>query len=784
MAGPTNNINDANAQIRQDALETASIVEEALRSIADSVSTAFENALGTSNTVSQAVAKDLQKSFNTLGKVSKETASNITKLQNGLLKSKAVQEQINKRKSEELAAGLSLAAALKAQGATLGSIDDLIDKTTGELRDQEAIYQNLDDTQKSIVQQYSEALKYSQEQTKELQKQAEQAKKIEDEREKSLGVSGKILKTLGGIRGLGDASAKSQKELTEYAERYREATGKYPSQMHSFGKAITLVSKSFVKGLLDPAVITGGLFTALVKTFKDVDKAAGDTAKGMNMSYSEAVKFRGELKEAADASNSQYITSKGLLETNLAINSALGTSVKLSDKNVQAFTELRVTAGLTNEELMGIQALTLTNGKSLEQNTGEIMAQAKITGMRNGVLLNEKEVLKGIKDISAATTLTLGKNPKLLAQAAATAKSLGIEMSQVESISNSLLDFQSSIENELSAELLTGKQLNLETARYAALTGDVATVASEVAAQLGSAAEFGEMNRLQQEAIAKSVGMGREELAKTLYVQEQLKGVSGDIAKEEEELLNKRIEQIGLAQAQEEYSKKGFEGLKQQADMATQFNMVVEKLQESFVAVAIAIMPFVEGVASAFGFLSKIPGLIPAILTGLIAMKALSAAVAAKQIITAIASGWTAAMSGPESLLTGGIAGLVIGAGITAAIMAATSKGNDIFSAGGYGKRTLLAPEGAYRLNDNDNIIATTNPINANDLISGPKGSMRPTSSQQSGQAMNSQINIAPSNTNVTLSLDGMAIGNANAKQDYGVSRNIKAFGGGFDYSA
>ena len=784
MAGPTNNINDANAQIRQDALETASIVEEALRSIADSVSTAFENALGTSNTVSQAVAKDLQKSFNTLGKVSKETASNITKLQNGLLKSKAVQEQINKRKSEELAAGLSLAAALKAQGATLGSIDDLIDKTTGELRDQEAIYQNLDDTQKSIVQQYSEALKYSQEQTKELQKQAEQAKKIEDEREKSLGVSGKILKTLGGIKGLGDASAKSQKELTEYAEKYRKETGKYPSQMHSFGKAITLAGKSFVKGLLDPAVIAGGLFTAIVKTFKDVDKAAGDTAKGMNMSYSEAVKFRGELKEAADASNSQYITSKGLLETNLAINSALGTSVKLSDKNVQAFTELRVTAGLTNEELMGIQALTLTNGKSLEQNTGEIMAQAKITGMRNGVLLNEKEVLKGIKDISAATTLTLGKNPKLLAQAAATAKSLGMEMSQVESISNSLLDFQSSIENELSAELLTGKQLNLETARYAALTGDVATVASEVAAQLGSAAEFGEMNRLQQEAIAKSVGMGREELAKTLYVQEQLKGVSGDIAKEEEELLNKRIEQIGLAQAQEEYSKKGFEGLKQQADMATQFNMVVEKLQESFVAVAIAIMPFVEGVASAFGLLSKIPGLIPAILTGLIAMKALSAAVAAKQIITAIASGWTAAMSGPESLLTGGLAGLAIGAGITAAIIAATSTANDLYSAGGYGKRTLVAPEGVFRLNDNDNIVATTNPINANDLISGPKGSMRPTSTQQSGQAMNSQINIAPSNTNVTLSLDGMAIGNANAKQDYGVSKNIKAFGGGFDYSA
>ncbi len=36
----------------------------------------------------------------------------------------------------------------------------------------------------------------------------------------------------------------------------------------------------------------------------------------------------------------------------------------------------------------------------------------------------------------------------------------------------SLLNFETSIENELKAELITGKQLNLERARAAALTGD------------------------------------------------------------------------------------------------------------------------------------------------------------------------------------------------------------------------------------------------------------------------------------------------------------------------
>jgi hypothetical protein len=62
--------------------------------------------------------------------------------------------------------------------------------------------------------------------------------------------------------------------------------------------------------------------------------------------------------------------------------------------------------------------------------------------------------------------------------------------------------------------------------------------------------EFGKMNRIQQDAIAKSVGMSREDLAKTLYVQEQLKGVSGEQAAEQEALLNARIAEVGLAQAQ------------------------------------------------------------------------------------------------------------------------------------------------------------------------------------------------------------------------------------------
>ena len=167
----------------------------------------------------------------------------------------------------------------------------------------------------------------------------------------------------------------------------------------------------------------------------------------------------------------------------MAINNALGTSVKLNDENLKTFTKLRTTAGLTNEELLGTQKLVIGTNKSLEDATGEILAQAKATGLNNKVVLNEKDVLKEIGKISAATTLSLGKQPKALAEAVAQAKSLGMNLQQVENIASNLLDFESSIQNELEAELLTGKQINLERARLAAMNNDFATVASEISNQ-------------------------------------------------------------------------------------------------------------------------------------------------------------------------------------------------------------------------------------------------------------------------------------------------------------
>ena len=340
------------------------------------------------------------------------------------------------------------------------------------------------------------------------------------------------------------------------------------------------------------------VFNDLVKMLAASDKAAGELAKSMNVSYGQAQLMRKELRAQAMESDSIFVSTEKLSESMAAINKTLGTNVMLNSQDLETFTKLREQAGFTNEELMGIQAISSATGTSLEANTGEFIAQAQQAAVANGVLLNEKELLKDIGNVSAATTLSFGKNPGLIAQAVATAKSLGMELSKVEDIAGSLLDFESSIENELAAELLLGKNINLEKARQAALNNDLATVASEIAKQAGTSAEFAEMNRIQQDALAKSVGMSRDELAETLYTQEQLEGLTGDEAAKREELMNNRIKEVGLAQAQKEFAKEGFSNLERQAAVSDRMAATMDKISDAFMSIADTILQIVDPIVT------------------------------------------------------------------------------------------------------------------------------------------------------------------------------------------
>jgi hypothetical protein len=583
------------------------------------------------------------------------------------------------------------------------------------------------------------------------------------------------------LKAIQDENTELQKQKS-FFQVLKENSGAIADKIDKTGTLSKILSGN-LKDVVTPMRLAELAIVGIFNAAVDVDEQTGKLAKNLNISADDALQLQNELKSAANSSLELSVTTKGLGQALMAINGELGIFNTTIDKNLVSFEQLHKTAGLTYEELSGVSKITNATGGDLEANTKEVMAQARLTGQRYKVALNEKDILKDISKVSAATTLSLSKNPGSIANAVATAKALGMELGKVDDIAGSLLDFESSIENELSAELLLNKDLNLEKARQAALNNDLATVASEIAKQAGSAAEFAEMNRIQQDALAKAVGMNREELAKTLFTQEQIGNLSGEEYALREKQIND-LEAKGLSQAQikAELGKQSIDDLKNQNSVQEKLTQSVDKMKEVFVSLAVPIMqivtpivdiltPAVVALSYAFsgigstlsyivdstkGFYDMLTGantelglmqsIIGAIVIAYGAIAAYNATITGfkalqqamdtkaegslikqgllmiKNLGIAIAEA-VAKITGASAATLGIAAGIALAAGATAYAFLSTKKGDDVVSAGGgsstHGNRTLMGPEGAIALNNKDTVIAGTNLFPKNGSSSG-----------------------------------------------------------------
>ena len=390
--------------------------------------------------------------------------------------------------------------------------------------------------------------------------------------------------------GFPDLGISKAVEETQALGQEAKATGKAFKAMPAFlGKVGSSIKGAFTKANILQASI--GLVT---KGILAADTGIADLARGLGISMEASQNMRENFSDIANSSNNINITTKGLQESQLAIAAATGTRAQLNNADLETMTNMVKTMGFQHDELMGIQKLSLSQGKSLEDNTKEILGGARAFAARNKLVINEKEILKEVNKASASLKLSLGGGGQAIAEAAVQAKQFGINLEQAESIASSLLDFESSIENELSAELLTGKELNLERARGLALNGDAVGAASEMLKQVGGTAEFTKMNVIQQEALAKAVGMTREGLAGSLIESEALAAMSAVEGKTALERYNNEVK-AGKSKADmvKMLGEEAAAGLEAQSNQE-KFNASVEKLKEIFVQVGNVIMPIFD----------------------------------------------------------------------------------------------------------------------------------------------------------------------------------------------
>jgi hypothetical protein len=292
----------------------------------------------------------------------------------------------------------------------------------------------------------------------------------------------------------------------------------------SIGLAIVGAMAKTMATMLDDAIaLNAELGTGLMDSLKKTDLSIS----GIFMSF---IGVTAAINKAGAATALMAGSLKAGENRTLNINraaSALSFGVTVNEL-AQIEETLFITADMTRE--MAAQAVNATQAFA---KANDVAPKAVLEDMASNA-----EMLAKYSDGTAEG----------MAKAAVYAQKLGINLSKVSQIADSLLDLETSMTAEFEASVLLNRDLNFDRARTLALNNDIQGAMEDIISQIGGEAEFARMNAVQRQALAGAIGVGADDLA-NMMKKGASAGLKDDKSPFENASLANETDLIGLAMA-------------------------------------------------------------------------------------------------------------------------------------------------------------------------------------------------------------------------------------------
>lgn len=304
----------------------------------------------------------------------------------------------------------------------------------------------------------------------------------------------------------------------------------------SWGKSLNKAYATSKAIANDPKAMGGLVLGQMVKAGKEM-VGVFDEMKGEGMAAGQALDAT--MKSFSLKSMAGLSDTKGALK---GLNEEFGTTQGFSAEVIDDIGSIAHEMGISGDEagkLVG--QMMKMNGESAK-TAQATLEYTKELAVANG--LNPGAVTKEMSQNMDKVHLFTKGGSKEFAKIATEAKKIGLELSTAAKMSESLLDFESSIEKQMEASVLLGKELNFDKARQLALQGDSLGAAKEMLAQVGGLEAFNSMNVVQQKALADSMGMSVEELNKQVNATKAQGEAMGEMTEEERIAAEERAKQL------------------------------------------------------------------------------------------------------------------------------------------------------------------------------------------------------------------------------------------------
>jgi hypothetical protein len=566
--GFRDNIKDAEKFLRMMTKEAESL-ENTLENISDEFRASVRELEGQLN-----VTQEIKKAFNGLDSVARKL--NEHKREESTLTVKQLKDLKRKIELEEK----ELQKTVK-RFETEKLNEKLLTKT-GRIK------KNISKTDAKMAKAYIEAkghLKDNESALKRINKEADELLETEKRINKTLGVTGAafkgIQKMLGKIGIESEHFEKMNKDMREAAD-----SGK---RLKVIGAGIKGAFSGLSEALDDPVVLIGVMVKALKFMFGILNqhyKEVSAISQVYGVMGEQAEHIKEQMVAATMAGGNIYMTMEEALKATKAMSDEVGMQLQFNKENAEMYNDMVTYMGLSEKAASGLFGLSAQTGQNYRAMTDQIIQQTAMMDNQSGVTVGYARVIEQIADMSAETSMHFKGDVNAMTTTAHAAARLGMTIDQIMAATKQTLDFESSIQKEMEAEMFLQKDINLSVLQQARARNDAATVVAEQGRLLAENYHLVKDNAFAADAFADSIGMTTEQLHK--YGQLQMQ--QG----------NKSLQQI---KAEEEADAKALAAQEKKAqEMERSFQAAMIQLKE-------ALLPLIEKVSGLFtGFANMVGG--------------------------------------------------------------------------------------------------------------------------------------------------------------------------------
>ena len=249
---------------------------------------------------------------------------------------------------------------------------------------------------------------------------------------------------------------------------------------------------------------------ALFAIIRKVRMVARDLGQDLNVSTKQARALLIPLKFQETKFKVIGLDATKIKTTLGEIVNEFGSLENVTAKNAANVSRLAQNTGVSGKEIVQFNKVMMDlTGSSFDVATN--IAQTAVNMAKSANVATGK-VLSDMASNAETFAKFSMDGAKGLAEAAIEAAKIGGSLETILKAADSVLQFETSLTNQFKAQVLTGKQLNLEKARQLSLEGDIAGFTAEIQSVIGGLGDLQALNVVQRQAVADAIGISVREL--------------------------------------------------------------------------------------------------------------------------------------------------------------------------------------------------------------------------------------------------------------------------------